>query len=161
MKFDIGAGQKKSDWITVDAKPGPNVDIVATLPPLPPEVRSASAIRMIHVLEHFHLWEAREILRQCFESLRTGGKLILELPNLQSAIDTLSGAIKQNRSQWGMWVLYGNPAGENPLYGHKWGWTPKTLLPELVAAGFSAKKIKKAIPRFHVPMRDFRFECEK
>lgn len=154
-RFMIGAGrQRRSGWKTVDADRRVRPDIVATLPPVPEECREAEAFELIHVLEHFHLWEARDLLRGFLEALRPGGELILELPNLESAIETLSGRNGRNRDQWGMWVLYGDPRRKNPLFGHKWAWTPATLEAELLEAGFGS--VRRERPRHHVPARDFR-----
>ncbi len=155
MKVDIGSGAHRagSDWITCDADARRNPDVVATLPPVPDRFEGAEVFRLIHVLEHFHRWEAIELLGDFFRLLRPGGRLVLELPNLDSAIATLSGSNGRPVDQWGMWVLYGDPRSRNPLYGHKWGWTPKTLGAELDRVGFDVKQER---PRFHVPARDFR-----
>lgn len=152
----IGKGRQKRrpGWTTLDANPQVDPDILATLPPIPDEVRGAEAFELIHVFEHFFLWEAHELLKQFREFLSPGGVLILELPNLQSAIDTLSGKIDRPIGQWAMWVLYGDPGHKNPLMSHKWAWTPRTLTAALTAAGFA--DIKRERPKHHVPDRDFR-----
>lgn len=158
-KVDIGSGKKVSGWITVDANPKANVDLISTLPPVPEELRDTDVFRLIHVLEHFHRWEACRLLREFHEFLTPGGQLVLELPNLLSAIDALSGKSGKPKRQWGMWVLYGDPTSRNPLYGHKWGWTPETLTHELERAGF--RRIIEERPKFHVPDRDFRLVAFK
>jgi len=56
-----------------------------------------------------------------------------------------------------MWGLYGNPVLES-LSGHKWAYTEDTLCTLLLEAGF--KDIHTALPRFHIPIRDFRVEAE-
>lgn len=156
-KWMIGAGKQRRDgWRRVDANPRHEPDVVADCPPIPEECRGAEAFEMIHCLEHLYRWDAETLLRQFHEFLVPGGKLILELPNLQSAIDALSGKSGKPRRQWGMWVLYGDPSHRDPLYGHRWGWTPSTLRDALVAAGFENDKITDERPRYHVPDRDFR-----
>ncbi len=160
MKYSIGDGKEKTaGWLTVDADPRVEPDIVATVPPLPAECYGAEAFRLIHVFEHFYKWDAEELLRQFFEALGDGGRLVLELPNLESAIDALSGKSGKSQSSWGMWVLYGDPGHRNPLFGHRWGWTPETLTEALRAAGFS--RIEEERPRHHVPDRDFRIVAFK
>jgi SAM-dependent methyltransferase len=160
MKYDIGAGRNRIDgWQRLDGDPAVSPDVLAMVPPLPETCRGAEAFRLIHVLEHFHQWEAVELLEQMHEFLLPGGRLVLELPNLQSAIDTLSGANGRRGDNWSMWVLYGDPTRRNPLFGHKWGWTPEALLAALVAAGFT--DIERERPRYHVPDRDMRFVCIK
>ena len=86
---------------------------------------------------------------------------MLELPNLESAIATLGGTNGKPESSWGYWVLYGDPSHRNPLYGHKWGWTPATLRGALMRAGFSGASITEERPKFHVPERDFRLVSVK
>lgn len=160
MRYMIGAGrQRREGWKTIDADPRVKPDIVSTLPPVPEECHGADAFEMIHVLEHFHLWEARELLRQLREALKDGGELILELPNLLSAVETLSGRNNRPVDSWAMWVLYGDPRSRNPLYGHKWGWTPETLSQELTDVGFETIRIER--PKHHVPARDFRLVAVK
>lgn len=156
----IGAGRtRREGWLTIDADPRVNPDIVSTLPPVPEECHGAEAFELIHVLEHFHIWEARALLPQFHAALKTGGELILELPNLQSAIETLSGRNSRPKDSWGFHVLYGDPGSKNPLYGHKWGWTPETLSAELQAAGFQTIRTER--PKHHVPARDFRLVAVK
>ena len=159
-RYMIGAGgQRRKGWKTVDANPRTKPDIVAELPPIPAECRDAAAFELIHVLEHFYLWDARELLKEFFAALRPGGELILELPNLMSAIETLAGTNGRRGDNWSMWVLYGDPRRSNPLFGHRWGWTPETLSEELRAAGFSTIRLER--PRHHVPARDFRLVATK
>ena len=159
-RFMIGAGgQRRKGWKTVDANPRTKPDIVAELPPIPEECRDAAAFELIHVLEHFYLWDARELLRGFFTALRPGGELVLELPNLMSAVETLAGTNGRRGDAWSMWVLYGDPRRENPLFGHRWGWTPETLSLELEQVGF--RRIVQERPKFHVPDRDFRLVAFK
>lgn len=159
-KIDIGSGRARIDgWETCDANPRSGADYIAELPPVPEEFRGVAAFRLIHVLEHFYRWDAIGLLLQFHEFLKPGGVLILELPNLQSAIDALSGKSGRSRMQWGMWVLYGDPGHKDPLYGHRWGWTPATLTTELRAAGFA--HVQSERPKHHVPDRDFRLVARK
>ena len=158
-KVDIGSGKKISGWITCDANPRAKVDVISSLPPVPDVFRNTDVFRLIHVLEHFYRWDAVTLLGQFHEFLTPGGQLVLELPNLNSAIDALSGKSGQSKRRWGMWVLYGDPSHRNPLYGHRWGWTPETLTAELEAAGF--RRIIRERPKFHVPDRDFRLVAFK
>lgn len=160
-RYNIGAGREKlSGWISVDADERTGADVISTLPPVPDEFAGADAFRLIHVLEHFHKWEAEAMLRDFHRLLAPGGRLVLELPNLDSAIAALSGNGKPV-DRWGMWVLYGDPSHRNPLFGHKWGWTPATLTSALVDAGFSLEKIVRERPKYHVPDRDFRLVSTK
>jgi hypothetical protein len=158
-KVDIGSGKKISGWITCDANPRANVDVISTLPPVPAGFKDTDVFRLIHVLEHFDRWDACRLLDEFHEFLTPGGQLVLELPNLQSAIDALSGKSGKPKKQWGMWVLYGDPSHKNQFYTHRWGWTPETLSLELERVGF--RRIVQERPKFHVPDRDFRLVAFK
>lgn len=164
----IGAGSKRrSGWTTLDADPATGADIIATVPPLPAAVLAEqwAEIEMIHVIEHFYLWEARELLSQLRDVLRVGGKLVIEAPNIQYAARVLCGlerpprTAKGKQGKFDMWPLYGDPRERNPLYGHRWGYTPETMRAELIAAGFDANAIEDKPAQHHVAIRDFRIEA--
>ena len=154
----IGAGrERRAGWFTLDADAANDPDVVATVPPVPEFVREADEIEMIHVLEHFHVWEVPPLLSELREALTDGGKLVLELPNLDVVIKVLSGELDRPREQWGMWPLYGDPSHADPLMCHKWCWTPESLTAELMRAGFT--HVERREPLYHVPERDFRLEA--
>jgi len=154
-KYLIGAGRmRRKGWTSLDADERQRPDVLATVPPIPSECRGAAAFEMIHVFEHFYLWDARTLLREILDSLIEGGEVVIECPDLMSAVETLSGRNGKPLQQWGMWVLYGDPRNRNPFFGHRWGWTPETLEAELREAGF--KEIRHERPLHHVPARDFR-----
>jgi SAM-dependent methyltransferase len=129
-------------------------DILSELPPVPEACRGAEAFELIHVFEHFYKWDAEALLGQFFDLLRPGGELVIECPNILSAIETLGGRNGKPVDQWGMWVLYGDPGRRNPFFGHRWGWTPDTLGDALSLAGFETIRTER--PKHHVPERDFR-----
>jgi len=161
----IGAGGKKSSgWVTLDADPNSGADIIATLPPLPDAVRAVKwdEIEMIHVIEHFYQWEARELLREIRSVLAEGGRLIIEAPNIVYAARVLCGIEQPPRGAKGkfdMWPLYGDPRGRNPLYGHRWGYSPSSMRKELLEAGFADTGIEEKPAQHHVQVRDFRIEA--
>lgn len=167
-RLSIGSGgDRREGWTRLDASKRGNPDIVATLPPLPAVVQEQKwhEIEAIHVIEHFYLWEARELLRQCFQCLATGGRLTLELPNIEFAAKALLGQVRPPRGmlpgQCDMWPLYGDPRHRDPLMCHKWGYTPRTLTHELIHAGFAADHIQVLKAQHHVPVRDFRIEARR
>ena len=163
-KLMIGAGKsRRSGWTTLDADPRSKADIIATVPPLPDQVKAKrwDEIEMIHVIEHFYIWEARQLLCEIRAVLAPGGKLIVEAPNILYAARVLCGLEKPPRGALGqmdMWPLYGDPRHRNPLFGHRWGYSPDSLRSELVAAGFDADAIAVKRAKHHVPLRDFRVE---
>ena len=124
-----------------------------------------STIEMIHVIEHFFPWDALDVLRQVHQCLSPGGLLILEQPDISFAARVLLGLQtpipNTMPGQCDMWALYGDPRSCNPLYCHRWGYTPQTLSERLVSAGFRESAIQVLPARHHLPARDFRIEVRK
>ena len=171
MNLAIGsAGQHRGnpEWVTIDANPKSGATIIASVPPLPLEVHALKwkTIEMIHVLEHFFLWDAEALLKECHEVLEPGGRLVIECPNITFAAKVLCGVEPSIAGtapgQCDMWPLYGDPNHRDPLMCHKWGWTPDTLRTALVQAGFGLCVHFNDPPQHHVGApRDFRIEVIK
>lgn len=167
-KLLIGSGGWHwPEYVGIDANAGNEPDIIAIVPPLPPEVMAQrwTEIMMIHAIEHIAPWKALELAKQCYECLADGGVFILEQPNIIYAAKVLLGIITPpdgEPGQYDMWPLYGNPETEDEWMLHKWGWTPLTLTNMLIEAGFKKEKIIPAYPQFHGSReRDFRLEAVK
>jgi predicted SAM-dependent methyltransferase len=168
VKLIIGCGtQRRPGYLTLDADPAGSPDFVAALPPLPDEVRAErwDVIEMIHFIEHLFPWDAEVVLRQIFECLNPGGTFVLEQPDLLFAARVLAGVQEPlpgtAPGQCDMWVLYGDPTHQNPLFGHRWGYSPETLTEALLAAGFQRENIAVLPAQYHVPARDFRIEARR
>lgn len=166
MKLAIGQRGKREGWVTLDAHPRSNADLVGGVPPIPDSVEpdSCEVIEMIHFLEHLFLWDARELLKECHRCLKVGGKVVIECPNIDYACKVLTGQVTApggHADQFDMWPLYGDPSHKDPLYGHRWGYTPETLANELEQAGFPGIGIARSSARSHFPIRDFRIEATK
>jgi hypothetical protein len=165
----LGAGEWSnwSDWVTVDADPAYKPDVVAMLPPFPPELSEPTwgEIMAVHFIEHLHVWDALRLLRDCFDLLSPGGVLILEQPDISYCARVLLGQVEpppgSEPGQFDLWGFYGSPVGQNPLYGHHWGYTPDSLTALLLEAGFKSEHIAIKPAVYHVPMRDFRLEAIK
>lgn len=137
-------------WFRVDGERGVMPDIVATLPPVPDDLRQMGPwdmIALIHGIEHFYSWDAFELIRGCFELLRPEGQLILEQPDLEKCMWYFDDP------QY-MKGIYGEQSYREPSLVHRYGWTPRTLTNMVRQAGFKETMIEKAI--FHFPPRDFR-----
>jgi predicted SAM-dependent methyltransferase len=135
-------------WFRVDSNPVVRPDLLASVPPIPYELRERGPwdiIALIHGIEHFYRWEAPEVMRGCWELLSPGGQLILEQPNLEKCMDT---------SERSMLGLYGEQSYKEPTLVHRWAYTPDTLTELALQAGFAKTVIEPA--RFHFPPRDFR-----
>lgn len=156
--------QRREGWLTLDADARVKPNILASIPPLPEAVTSRqwAAVELIHGIEHFYLWEARELLQGLRGVLAPGGTLILEQPNIRYAAQVLLGVREKPRGhvdQFDMWPLYGDPRHRNQLFGHKWGYSPESLSDLLFECGFPADGIKVCRARSHFPGRDFRVEA--
>jgi SAM-dependent methyltransferase len=152
--------------VTLDGSPTYKPDYLALIPPLPAAViqESWDEVALIHGIEHFHLWQAEDLLREIRSILKPGGRLILEQPNLLFVARVLCGLEKPLISvpgQCDIWAIYGDPreVEHSPLMLHRWGWTPETLGKALKEAGFG--EVIETRAQFHLPGRDFRMEAVK
>lgn len=143
VRLNLGCGDKiLSGYINVDVAPsrkGNNPDTICDIRNLSFADDHADEVMAIHVIEHFYQWEAQAVLAEWTRVLKPGGKLVLECPNILSAAESLlkgSDAARPGKEgKMSMWVLYGDPAWQDPLMCHKWGYTPKSLSDVLKEAG--------------------------
>jgi SAM-dependent methyltransferase len=157
---------KREGWLTLDANAKCKPDYHHSLPgfPFSIEEQSWDEIELIHGIEHFYLWEARQLLKECYALLRPGGRLVLEQPNILYAAKVMAGLLvppKGAHGQFDMWPLYGDPNHKSSLFCHRWGYTPVTLAAELTTAGFDVDNITHLPARSHYKVRDFRMEAIK
>lgn len=172
MKLEIGGGNmnmfsKRAGWLTIDLDPNSSPDILAKVPPLPDEVMSYRGmflkVRMIHVWEHFYLWEAEQLGREIFEILAPGGELIMELPDIEKAARFLlkqadPGRVKEHKLTYH--AFYGGQdvyPGSVPM-AHKYGYTPESIRAQLENIGF----VVEILPaETHRPQRDMKVVARK
>ena len=101
MKLNLGSHSKiiKGDYLNVDALDLPNVDIVCRLDKTPwnfyykhndvnefPLENTVDEIVMIEVLEHISWRESVNVLRECYRILKPGGKLHIQVPDIERMI---------------------------------------------------------------------------
>lgn len=142
MRLNVCCGVRIRDgWINIDvaavgdAKP----DIIADARCVPLEDACADEIMCIHGIEHFYKWEADELAVEWMRLLKPDGLLVIECPDLIKCCENLlSGYANTGKppEQMSYWGIYGDPEGQNPYMGHKWGYTPKTLRGFLKGHGF-------------------------
>jgi SAM-dependent methyltransferase len=166
MKLNIGCGGRRIPGYTgVDAVQRPAAEIIARADAIPLADGSVEEIMAIHLIEHVHVWEAPDLLREWFRLLIPGGLLVLELPDLmkfcRNIVEgyTLAG---KHPDQAGLWGAYGDPRERDPYMGHKWGWTFKSLRPVVAEVGFI--NITERPTQWHPvgrDRRDFRLEARK
>lgn len=165
-KLLLGSGAWNwPDWTKIDADPRSFADITHPLPPLPDVVRAQQwdVIMAVHFIEHLYKWDAKILIRQCYEVLAPGGMLILEQPDIAYCARVLLGLEEPPPGgvpgQFDLWGFYGSPEDHNPLYGHHWGYTPASLTRMVVQAGFAPEHVTIQPAQYHQPVRDFRLEA--
>src|ERR1043165_8190823 len=128
---------RREGWKTLDANPLFAPDYLASIPPLPDELKAEQwdEIEWIHGITSMYPWDAVEIIEEIRGVLAPGGKLVLEQPDLRYA----------SRVEW----LFGDPSFRNPLHMNRWAYTPATLEAALRLAGFTRMKLLPA--RHHLP----------
>ncbi len=162
MKLEIGGERKKDGWVVLNADDRYGIDIVTTVPPLPSFVvdRQWDEVAAFHVIEHCYLWEAQELVKQVYWCLVPGGRFIVELPDVEYCMRVFLGLIeppsRRNEGQFSTWGLWGDPNHKNPLYCHKWGYTPASLTDLFVEAGFKRALVTQEAAETHFPVRDCR-----
>jgi predicted SAM-dependent methyltransferase len=167
IRLNLGCGDKKwEDYINVDICPetrGVKPDVVSDLRKLPFPDEYADEIHAIHVIEHFYVWEVESVLSEWRRVLKTGGKLILELPSMEKIIGNFidgvnaPGGVVNMRITW--WGLFGDPSYKDPYMMHQWCYTKGMIQEAIKSAGF--KDVEFFEPRYHKTCRDMRVTAYK
>jgi hypothetical protein len=111
----------------------------------------------IHVFEHFYLWETKPLLAEWKRVLKSGGKLILELPCMDAVFGHIAARLRKGEApnaSFSWLPLWGDPRYEDPAMAHKWGYFKADMLKVLGDAGFADVKLEE--PNYHFPTRDMR-----
>lgn len=171
VKLNIGCGKQTWDgFFCVDAVRHPKATRAPDLlhafrfvgpvmeERLPLSDECASEVHSYHFLEHVYRWEAPALLGEFRRLLKPGGKLVLELPNIEAAARNLLAGMDDQQA---MWPLYGDPGHEDPFMCHRWGYSPRTLRALLAECGFT--DIEERAPKTHGARanRDMRMEARK
>jgi SAM-dependent methyltransferase len=142
VRLHLGCGtDKRAGWVNVDLQPEVRPDVVASVDDLPMfGDATVDVVEANHLFEHLTLTQARKALREWARVLRPGGRLVLELPDMQASLRMLGRYRDAGGFDLGMVGLYGwtpdiDAAGVPQM--HKWGWTRESLAAELLAAGFA------------------------
>jgi SAM-dependent methyltransferase len=170
LKINIGCGRRMIDgWTNCDIVRHPDAlrdpELLCDAKEIPLPDGCADEVMAIHVWEHFPRWESENVLTEWRRLLRSGGLLILELPDLikccQNYIDGVQKGGK-DPDQLARWGIYGDPRLNDEYMLHKWGWAPKELIKFLRSNGFADATQK--LPIFHPSgrkHRDMRIEAIK
>jgi predicted SAM-dependent methyltransferase len=170
IRLDLGSGHKHEDgWVRVDfavdrkkvcdkgngvTKEGRPLlpDVEADLRKLPFPNDYADEARAIHVIEHFQVWEAGEVLIEWHRVLKPGAELAIECPCLDKITKLLD--VPNIPPYMTVWGLYGDPRLKDPLMMHHWCFTEIQMVRLMQSCGFES--VRGEPPRFHQPARDMR-----
>lgn len=167
MKLNVGCGRMVLDgWFNIDIVQSPKakrpIDLKADVRSIPLEDGCADVLMALHVIEHFYHWEVQALLAEWKRLLKPGGKIILELPNLEAACrNYLKYRNTDKVHQMAMWPFYGDPTHKDEFMCHRWGYDPDSLSSELIKAGFRKVRIAKPETHGRRANRDMRVEAMK
>jgi predicted SAM-dependent methyltransferase len=168
MRLNVCCGRKiLPDYMNIDIVPTGDAkpDILCNALSVPLPDGCADEVMCIHGFEHFYRWEVDQLAEEWKRLLKSGGILVLELPNLvKCCANIVSGYKKVGKhpDQFGMWGLFGDPRTSNPHMIHRWGWSPETLGDFLSEHGFV--EIREEVTQWHLggrANRDMRIVCKK
>lgn len=155
-KVHLGSGAIRwPGWLNVDLRD--EADLRCDLRKLDLPTDYADAAAAIHVLEHFYVWEAPQVLREWRRILKPGGKLILELPCLDKVLQYIARAVANGEplnQTLTTYVFWGDVQHHDPAMCHRWGYTMGSLRQILLETGFEEPVFEE--PRYHFPVRDMR-----
>ncbi len=130
------------DFINIDLY-NPKAQIKADVKFLPFKDNSVDYIWASHIIEHFHYFEAFDVLREWYRVLKVGGKLMIETPNLLSSAKKFVEGNEQDRIN-----LYGHFFAQpwlGPGQVHKFLYTPTQMIWTLERCGYKNIKIVPAL----------------
>jgi len=168
-KLYLGCGNdKREGFINIDIDEKVNPDIVADVKNLNMfGDGSVDEIECCHLFEHLTYPDAVNALKEWYRVLNKGGKLSLELPNLERCLEILYKKEGEEAQKYAMRGIYGyipDIQKSGIAHIHKYGWTPRTLNNELKKIGFSIIKKVPVTQTWREAKeynRDMRFVCIK
>lgn len=148
LKFNMGSGRDQLEgYLGVD-KYTKESDIKVDLLEAEFSENCADEILASHVLEHLPQHRVPEVLSKWNRTLKPGGKLVIEVPNLEALCQDFVNGTDEERYMISI-CIYGaavtNPTPEQEKYGtespHLWGYYPKVMKDLLEGTGFKDVKI--------------------
>ena len=164
IKLNLGAGGiDYSGFLSVDMY-DPRAVIQMDITKLDFNDNSVTEILASHVFEHLNPYHSEDILRNWLRVLKPGGKLVMEMPDIEGLCKRFVTANKQER--YGILnAIYGSVnttdigGPDNITSPHLFGWWPESLFDHLYGAGF--REIVFMNEKIPHPETNFRVEAIK
>ncbi|MDQ7774278.1 MAG: hypothetical protein RDU13_12265 [Elusimicrobiales bacterium] len=157
MKLNIGCGNDwRAGWLNVDSSPGSAADKVMPAENLDLPDGCAREIEALHLVEHLGYFRTRYFLSECFRTLRPGGRLVIETPDIIQTCAAFAGARGPEEREAQLGWIYG---AESSGMEHRYAF-PEELLKELARrAGFDI--ISTENRAYHPGRAALRFELRR
>lgn len=164
IKLNLGSGGiSYPGYLSVDMH-DPRSHVHMDITKLDFDDNSVTEILASHVFEHLNPYHAIDILKNWLRVLKPGGKLIMEMPNIEALCHKFVTANKTERYSI-LNVVYGSVnttdigGPDNITSPHLFGWWPESLYDHMAAAGFTnIVFMDEQIPH---PELNFRVEATK
>lgn len=167
VKFNMGCGSKRiPGYLGVD-RYSDRADLRMDVFEVDIPEGVADEIMAIHFIEHIPQHRSPELLIRWKDAMKSGGKLVIETPDLAALCETFLEQDGLEQHMTAMCIF--GAAVENPddpeikekgaLSPHLWGYTPKTLTSLCETIGFKDIQILPA--QGNHPGKNFRLEAVK
>lgn len=170
IKLNLGCGGRPmKGWINIDnydyekndsSRSGSIYDIKMDIRDLDADDSTVDEILLSHVIEHFVRWETIKMLKHYFNKLKYGGKLIVEMPDLDRCIawyirqkHTPSIKTPNGIMNMGLTQFYGNQWDELDYETHRYVWRLDEFTQVLQEIGFTIESASHQAV-FHQKERD-------
>jgi predicted SAM-dependent methyltransferase len=170
IKLNLGCGGRPmKGWINLDnydyekndsSRSGSIYDIKMDIRELDVDDTTVDEILLSHVIEHFVRWETIKMLKHYFNKLKHGGKIIVEMPDLDRCIawyirqkHTPSIKTPNGIMNMGLTQFYGNQWDELDYETHRYVWRLDEFTQVLQEIGFTIESASHQAV-FHQKERD-------
>lgn len=153
INLHLGCGGNRWEgWINIDnydfnpkdtSRSGSNYDIKMDIRNLEVEDSTVDKIALVHTIEHFVRWETLKLLSHFYSKLKSGGQLIIEMPDLDKCIEWYLNGKNSPHIQtplgslnMGFTQFYGNQWSEIDFETHRYVWTKKEFKHVLENIGY-------------------------
>ena len=162
-KLNLGSGlMLRKDFINFDFREltfkDLRTDIIGDIKDLTKifQPKTFSTIFCAHVIEHFYLTDAIQVLKDCHIILKSKGTLVIEAPDISSLISRFNKGVTDIDHL--IVELYGEDSFREKWgneWMHRWGWTGKKLGSAMKKVGFKIQYMGRGHSHSH-PDRDFK-----